>query len=124
MPKVKWLSRELVRGPYLVLCRSEEEFLAVMKRMKVKSPPPWLGASADAMVHHFELGSHLTCVVTIRDDEHASPGAINGLLVHEAVHCFQVWCRHAGESKPGDEFMAYAIQSIAQELMDDFARKR
>lgn len=39
------------------------------------------------------------------------------LLVHEAVHIFQRVCNYIGEDKPSDEFEAYCIQAISQELM-------
>ena len=45
------------------------------------------------------------------------------MLVHEAVHVWQAYCREIGERNPGDEQEAYAVQSIAQELMAEFARR-
>lgn len=42
---------------------------------------------------------------------------VYGLIVHEAVHVWQRIVEHIGEHKPSDEFMAYGIQTIAQELM-------
>ena len=48
---------------------------------------------------------------------------VAGLLIHEAVHVWQGYARDLGEDNPGDEQEAYAIQSIAQELLAEFARR-
>jgi len=43
--------------------------------------------------------------------------------VHEAVHAWQEWCDYYGELTPGREQEAYGIQSVAQELMAEFAKR-
>lgn len=41
--------------------------------------------------------------------------------MHEAVHVFQHFKKSIGERKPSKEFEAYAIQSIADRLMNEYA---
>lgn len=46
-----------------------------------------------------------------------------GMLIHEAVHVWQAYSANMGETNPGDEQEAYAIQSISQELLAEYARR-
>jgi hypothetical protein len=48
---------------------------------------------------------------------------IAALLVHEAVHIWQQYCADIGEKEPASEQEAYAIQSISQTLMEEYARR-
>jgi hypothetical protein len=43
---------------------------------------------------------------------------VYGLLLHEAVHVWQIVKRRMGEREPSVEFEAYSIQSIAQDLFE------
>jgi hypothetical protein len=55
--------------------------------------------------------------------EGATGIGLAALLVHEAVHIWQRCCDCIGETNPGDEQEAYAIQNIAQTLMEAYAEK-
>ena len=124
--KIKWLDRRIAApGPYLCLCLNEEEYLAAMKHCKIKHPGPWLSTTqANATTHyltHDEYG--LVCIVTMGTWEGRDPVEVAGLLVHEAVHVWQEYAARIGETHPGTEQEAYAIQAVAQELMAEFARR-
>lgn len=125
MSKTKWLDRRIAApGPYLCLFLSEEEYLAEMRKLKFKNPPPWVTPGADATVHHFEQtdGAKMSVVcLSVADDRTAVE--IAGLLVHEAVHIWQEYAEGIGEREPGREQEAYAIQAISQELMAEYARR-
>lgn len=41
-----------------------------------------------------------------------------GLLAHEATHVAQGYFRAIGEECPSDEFQAYTVQAVTQELCD------
>jgi hypothetical protein len=124
--KTRWLDRHIsAPGPYLALCLSEAEYLAVMRRLKVANPPPWLKGDAGATTHSMRApGAGASCLVCVGEGwrRHSSI-QVAALLVHEAVHVWQFYCSHIGEDHPGDEQEAYAIQAIAQELMTEFARR-
>ena len=124
--KQRWLDRRIARpGPYMVLCFSDAEFRASIAHLKAPSIPAWMNAGADAMTHFFEHERRGTVAVICLGAGWCKRKSIEvaGLLVHEAVHVWQQYCVDIGESRPGDEQEAYAIQSIAQELMSEFVRR-
>jgi hypothetical protein len=123
--KTRWLDRRIAApGPYLALCLSEQEFRAAIDHLKVKTDAEWIATSqSDATAHMFTTPNGLTVIVCIRRSEGRNPVEVAGILVHEAVHAWQAYADHIGERNPGIEQEAYAIQSIAQELMAEFARR-
>ena len=124
--KIRWLDRRIAApGPYVCLCLSEEEFNAACKHLKVPNAGPWISNDhSQATAHYMESGDgKKCCVVCIRGYQGRAPVEVAGLLVHEAVHVWQDYAEDIGEHNPGKEQEAYAIQSIAQELMAEFARR-
>jgi hypothetical protein len=121
--KQKWLDRRIgCEGPYLTLCLNEKEFNGVARRLGVGTSG-WLNARADATMRSFYGPAGLCCVVCLGDTSKRSGVEVAGLLIHEAVHIWQAWCSDVGESSPGEEQEAYAVQAIAQELMAEYARR-
>lgn len=120
--KTKWLDRRIAApGPYLALCTTEAEFTAACRDLDVH-PPAWIKTpQADATCHYFDSARGLAAVVCLRGHEGRTPVEVAGLLVHEAVHVWQEYADHIGEHAPGREQEAYAVQSIAQELMQAYA---
>jgi hypothetical protein len=45
---------------------------------------------------------------------------VAALLVHEAVHVWQLFRESIGEHGPSKEFEAYSIQAISQRLMERY----
>lgn len=124
--KPEWLDRRIAApGPYLTLCLHKHEFDAVVKRMKLQNAGNWIKTPhSHATMHSFEHESgSLCCVVCLNEWQGREPVEVAGLLVHEAVHIWQGYAERIGEHQPGSEQEAYAIQSIAQELMAEFARR-
>ena len=122
----RWLDRRIAcPGPYITLVLSQSEFDAAMRHCKIPPGAPYLSsARADATSHHLHNPrGEIVCVVALGDMSKRSPIEVAGLLVHEAVHCWQEYCENIGERAPGREQEAYAIQAIAQELMAEFARR-
>lgn len=79
---------------------------------------------SNATTHHLMNGSgDVVSVVALGDTSERNPVEVAGLLVHEAVHVWQEYCDSIGETQPGREQEAYAVQAIAQELMAEYARR-
>jgi hypothetical protein len=120
-----WLSRRIAApGPYLALCANEKTFNKALRHCGVlPGAARFLKSShANATTHWLENKSgDLVCIVCLGDTQGRNSIEIAGLLVHEAVHVWQRYCERIGEERPGEEQEAYAIQSIAQELMAAFA---
>lgn len=123
--KRQWLDRRIAApGPFLALCLNEDQLRSACRDLKVKPPPYFVrNDHSHATVHHYEAPAGLACIVCLRGHAEHTPVEVAGLLVHEAVHIWQEYADRIGESNPGREQEAYAIQSIAQELMAEFARQ-
>lgn len=120
--KLEWLNRDLLTSPYCyALCLSQESFDGEMKRLKIpkKDRPDFQKtAHANATVHFFEAKNAERCaIVCMGSAKGFDREQIYALLVHEAVHIWQRIRESIGETYPGDETEAYAIQRLAQSLM-------
>lgn len=123
MSKLNWLDRTLLQSPCYALCLSEHDFNSELRRLKIsKSDRPLFMKNdrADATCHFFEKnsGRDKCVIVCLRDTATGRElEQVYALLVHEAVHIWQDFKQSIGETFPGDETEAYAIQRIAQSLM-------
>lgn len=125
--KVKWCERALRLLPHYGLCLSPEAFVREMDRLQVsrKGRPAFLkNERANACTHFFTYQGKVCCIVTIDPDEafKQRPIEVAGLLVHESTHIWQEYCGMVGETNPGSEQEAYAIQWISQQLMAEWVR--
>ncbi len=122
--KAKWLQRHILTGPFVMLALNEQDYLRNTKRMGVKDPPQFSRPDG-AVMHSFLTARTLdaACIVCMEPHLDMPIVQVYGLLVHEAVHVWQLWCSQVGERSPGDETEAYAIQQISQRLMDDYDRQ-
>jgi hypothetical protein len=103
---------------------SEREYKQALKHCKVEAVDPWIKSpQADATAHNLHAPNGLCVIVCLSNFANRTGVEIAGLLVHEAVHAWQEWCSYYGEHTPAMEQEAYAIQSIAQELMAEYARR-
>jgi len=105
----------------LYLCLSDEERNKSMELLEeFKSR---VNEIADASSCVCIDNDGVSAVIHLRNYKDRDHLDICGLLIHEAVHVWQGWCEFYGETNPGDEQEAYAIQSIASELINDFSRR-
>lgn len=123
----RWLSRTLIRGPFMRLCLDERDFHAALRQIDCPKPyPPFLaGAQADATAHLISSSRGLVAIVTLRaTTKRRDLIDVHALLVHEAVHVWQALRGDMGERDPSHEFEAYAVQSLSDELMRAYAAQR
>lgn len=123
--KNRWLDRRIAApGPFLTLCLHESELHETLRRMKARGSAEWVPHGKGAVVHHLTSPSgKASCIVCLDGWQGRNPLEIAGLIVHESVHVWQRYCDDIGEHSPGREQEAYAIQAIAQELMEEFSRR-
>lgn len=130
---MKWLNRTLITSPYCyALCLSESEFTRELRRLKIPpaKQPAFIGngisSGSNATTHFFEKnkGNNLSAVVCLGDTKKIPIESILALLTHESVHIWQAIRDEIGETKPSHEFEAYAIQQIAQNLMQSYRKQK
>ena len=122
----RWLDRRIAHpGPFLTLCLSEKEYKTAMRHCKAQLIHDWIKTEwSDATTHYLDNDKgQRVCIVCLKIAPDRNAIEIAGLLVHEAVHCWQDYCARIGEDRPGAEQEAYGVQSIAQELMAEYARR-
>jgi hypothetical protein len=120
-PKPFWLDRRIAAdGPYLILCLREKDYLAAMKHLNVPVIGPWLLETKGATAHLCVRPNGDMAVVVCMRPEQRPLTEMLGMLVHEATHVWQHYAEQIGETNPGKEQEAYAIQAISQELMQSF----
>lgn len=119
-----WLGRSLLDGPHLALVLSDKEFRKALADCGLPHDgTQWIKTDhADATVHWADhKDGSMLCIVAVRMRPGISGVQLAAMLVHEAVHVFQKFCYHIGETQPSEEFEAYAIQNISQRLMQEYA---
>ena len=124
--KNKWLNRSLLEFGYYTLCLTEKQYQKVLKHLNVPAcnAPSFLhNPYADASVHHFERDGKLSHVVCLGSCDGKDEDQVLALLVHEAVHLWQEFKDHIGETSPGRESEAYAIQRLSQSLIGEYLRQ-
>lgn len=125
----QWLDRALLINPFhLTVCTSAEMFGKELKRCKIPKHlrPAFLNPGAHAMIHTFEHvdGKALAFIcLDKRSAKRHTTAQVFALLTHEVVHLWQKIKENYGESVPGSECEAYAIQNMVQTVFDEFRRQ-
>ena len=127
MNKAIWIDRGLIIGPYIALVQTEKQFHAAMRHCQITKAErgDWIKTpTANATMHWFDNpAGESCCIVALRMKKGISLIQVYGLLVHEAVHIWQVFRERIGEDNPSKEFEAYSIQAISQGLMAAYKHK-
>lgn len=123
-----WCDRSLWQCRYFFgLCLSEADFNRQMRRMSVPRNkwPLWVGNFADASTHFLDNeDGRRAAIVCLNPRVKLTGIQLAAVLVHEAVHIWQEHRDMVGEKNPSSESEAYAIQSIAQRLMEAYQEAR
>jgi len=125
--KNRWLETAVVYGLKNTLCTSEKQFVRTAKKLtKGKAPQTeWVKPTGGgARVHFFDDKQGSTVCVVCVNGKGRSVAEIAALLAHEAVHIKQETLLTMGEDKPSDEFEAYIVQNVTQNLMSEYARQK
>lgn len=130
--KPKWLERAVAYGLHITLCTNEDMFHKEYARLTRNGPNAgrvknWC-KPGHACVHTLESmhnGStcQLVCIDAAHEDLKDDGIRVAAFLAHEATHCKQEYMRVIGEDKPSDEFEAYTVQNITQNLLDEYYRQ-
>lgn len=118
-----WCDRRLLDCSFMGLCLTEPQFFAAMKKLGISREEAgrWTAGGDGARTHFLTHEKHgRVAIVCINHRPGRTRHQINALLVHEAVHIWQVECEYMDEKNPGQEVEAFAIQSIAQTLMGEY----
>ena len=113
-----WLTEEtgMNLGMSWCLCVTEKAYQIARRQLakegkRTRNIFPKGGAQAQFIYSDGELTD---CIVCLNERDDPIENAV--LLVHEAVHIWQRFCKEIGEKEPSSEFEAYTIQNITHRL--------
>lgn len=125
MSGLRWLSRDTVRAPRLLLVLSQSEFLRAAKECGIDDPGQWLDEDRNpAVLHSWESRGRLSCLLCLNAPDNYDPIDVATTIVHESVHVFQRLCDSIGEQEPSREFEAYSIERISETFMREYVRRK
>lgn len=108
---------------YIAIAFNKLDFNKEMKRIGLKNPPEFLVPGYDGATH--VIGTDVkatTCIVCVDIKKGTTEEQAVGLLIHEAVHCWQETKKAINEKEPSIEFEAYTIQYYSQCFITEFKR--
>ena len=121
---MNWCNTALLYSPVEYgLCKSEEDYHKTLKKLGMPISEWSDFVTKDAATNLFMVKGKRHAIVCIGSTKGYTKEQINSLLVHEAVHVWQDICEQIGERFPSDEFEAYGIQMISQNLMIEMRKK-
>lgn len=126
-PRNLWLSRQVAAaGPHLALALNSEDLTRINRHLGVAVTWDFNRARGGACTWAFEnndLG-RLACVVCLSNRVmEATIPVLVSTVAHEAAHVWQFHVKDMGETAPGDEQEAYAIEWITRILLEEVGRR-
>jgi hypothetical protein len=120
--KAVWCDRALVETQYdFCLCVTEKQYHRELERFNVPKEtwtPFTIGGTRAATLHPLDskTGGRPAAIVCLALNPERTTMQTYAVLVHEAVHLWQLTKEYMGEDKPSPEFEAYAVQALSQRL--------
>lgn len=124
---MKWCDRALVESPYNYgICFTKEDYQATLKAngvQEIEYDECGLGdpkGSARVSFYKPMSGQRLAIVCLGEGHEKLKLTVVYGLLVHESAHIWQAILEEQCDTEPSSEYEAYSLQSISQNLMEQY----
>lgn len=105
-------------------CPSERAWKREMKRLNVESPAAYPETDANTSQFLVDRKNMILVTVNERIDKKRDRIGVVGLIVHEAMHVWQMIRRDIGETEPSVEFEAYALQNITIQICSAYCKTR
>jgi hypothetical protein len=119
--KVIWCDRGWMPH-YYGFCPDEAAWKRELKRLGVPNEPYPTSAGRCTTLENAKDKNHCS-IVTISDEKQPALQKV-GLIVHEAMHIWRAIRESIGEHSPSQEFEAYSIQMITQNLIAAYEKTR
>ncbi|MFA7308194.1 MAG: hypothetical protein WC026_16150 [Hyphomicrobium sp.] len=100
------------------LCPSEAAWKREMKRLGLPNEP--YPTTDGRCVFLDNKNGKLCAIVVINHRKGRTATEVLGLIIHEATHIWQAIREDIGETAPGKEMEAYAMQAISQGLIQAY----
>lgn len=119
--KVQWLDFKLFPVNTGV-CLTVEAWDALLGELKLQDQwvAPTSGGRCSVLVSD-QPGKNAIVIISIdmkKLIDHSIPlSDVIGVVVHECMHAWRFACEEAGETKPGEEVEAYALQALTVETL-------
>ena len=120
---MNWCGRSLLDTPVKYgLCLTQADFDKAMRELGLSSVP-FMDKGDAAVTHCLPVKDGMVAIICTKRSKKSIEEA-HALLVHEAVHVWQLIKGYIGEKNSGDEAESYCIQRISLNLFKSYAKQR
>jgi hypothetical protein len=109
----------------IIFCPTKKAWDQEIKRLNGNQPwPEAANKGGHCLLGENDVTGVSAILVAVYSGAERDANEVIMTLVHEAVHVWQFCCRVMGESAPGIEIEAYAIEEISRGLVDAYCQTR
>lgn len=106
-------------------CPSEEAWERLRSRYSLFELPEYPVKDGKAGVaSHWRYDDTLHAVVTLNEQLDDNPTRLIGTIAHEAFHVVAHLCKEMADDGASEEFMAYMIGMVTEQLFEDYSTTR